>query len=370
MTAKILGSPSKYIQGEGELANIFKYISGMGKRFFVIADEVVTKLTSEKIISSFKGSDAELHFEKFNGESTYEEIERLAEIFRSINGDVIIGLGGGKTLDTSKVTAHLCGVPNIIVPTIASTDAPCSSLAVIYTSKGHFVKDYFLPKNPDLVLVDVGIIAQAPARLLISGMGDAFATYIEARACKASYADNMFNGKATNSAYALAQLCNSILLEDGLKAKIAVENKVVTKALENVVEANIYLSGVGFESNGVAVAHGIYNGFTTLDREHKYFHGECVAFGTLVQLELENASRCEVNKVLDFYNEVGLPMTFDDLGWGDISPEEIQQASKAVTDGIIAHNMPFKVSTKAIYGAILAADAHGKYYKEKSQTRQ
>ena len=365
MSIKILGSPSKYIQGAGEIENIYHYISKFGESFFVIADEVVTRLLSEKIKKSFEKCSAKLNFEQFNGESTYQEVDRIIEIFKSKKGDVIIGVGGGKALDTAKLTAHKCGVPLVIVPTIASTDAPCSALAVIYTDKGAFVSDYFLPQNPDIVIVDVEVIAQAPSRLLVSGMGDAFATYYEARACKAADADNMFKGKATNAAYALAQLSNTILLEDGLKAKIAVDNKIITKALENIVETNIYLSGVGFESNGVAVAHGIYNGFTTLERAHKYYHGECVAFGTIVQLELENAPKSEIYEVLNFFFQVGLPMTFEDLGWADITLDEIAQASQAVVDGIIAHNMPFEVTYKDIYGAILAAEAEGKLFKQR-----
>lgn len=74
--------------------------------------------------------------------------------------------------------------PVIIVPTIASTDAPCSALSVIYTDEGVFEKYLFLPSSPDMVMVDTDIVSKAPVRLLISGMGDALATYFEARACK------------------------------------------------------------------------------------------------------------------------------------------------------------------------------------------
>lgn len=55
----------------------------------------------------------------------------------------------------------------------------------------------------------------------------------------------------------------------------------MTPALEHIVEANILLSGLGFESGGLASCHAIHNGFTVLEQTHKYYHGEKVAFGTL-----------------------------------------------------------------------------------------
>jgi len=364
MSIKIMGSPSRYIQGNGEIKNLHKYVTNYGKRIFIIADQFVTSLLSEKIEASFKDTDTELHFEEFNGEVTNEEIERLLEIFSQKQCDVVIGIGGGKTIDTAKVVAYKAGVATVIIPTIASNNAASSALSVIYNIKGEFESVFILPKNPDLVFVDVAVIAQAPTRLLVAGMGDAFAAYYEARACKASNADNMHKGKATNAAFGLTEICNTILFDDGLKAKIAVDAKVVTKALENIVEANIYLSGVGFESNGLAIAHAVAKGFTTLVGEHEYLHGEWVAFGTLVQLVSENVSVKEIEKVLKFFHSVGLPMGLEDLGVGSITREELKRISEVIASVPSGHNMPYEYSDQDIFAAILTTDAIGKSYKK------
>ena len=85
-------------------------------------------------------------------------------------------------MDTAKAIGYYTHKPVAIVPTIASTDAPCSALSVLYTEEGVFDRYLFLPANPNLVLVDTDVVAAAPARLLVSGMGDALATYFEARA--------------------------------------------------------------------------------------------------------------------------------------------------------------------------------------------
>lgn len=109
--------------------------------------------------------------------------------------DAIIGIGGGKALDTAKAVAtNLGDLPTIIIPTIASNDAPCSSVAVIYNEQGVVIKALMMKHNPDLVLVDTGIIAQAPKQYLVSGMGDALSTYFEARACQRSGAKTMARG--------------------------------------------------------------------------------------------------------------------------------------------------------------------------------
>lgn len=97
------------------------------------------------------------------------------------------------------------------MPTIASTDAPCSALSVIYSDEGVFEKYLFLPANPNMVLVDTAVVAAAPVRLLVAGMGDALATYFEARACEASGATTVWAAKTTLAAMGLARLCYDTL---------------------------------------------------------------------------------------------------------------------------------------------------------------
>lgn len=362
--SKIIISPSKYIQGNGELKNLYNYTKNLGQSFLLIASENGIKRVRNTIEESFKNSNSSLTFEAFNGECSKEEIDRLGKIMKDNNCNVVIGIGGGKIFDTAKAVAYYNNTPVVIVPTIASTDAPCSALSVIYTNEGAFSEYLLLPKNPEIVLVDTSIVVKAPVRLLISGMGDALATYFEARACVNSNANTMAGSKATNSAFALAKLCYETLLNDGLKAKLAAENKVSTKAVENIIEANTYLSGIGFESCGLAAAHAIHNGFTVLHECHSLYHGEKVAFGTIVQLVLENSPLEEIEDVISFCIEVGLPVTLEDMGIKEINTEDIMKvATASCAEGETIHNMPFKVCPDDVYAAILTADKLGKLYK-------
>lgn len=360
---KIIQAPSKYIQGANALKEIGNYISPLGKSALVLADDFVMNLVGEKVRHSLDSAKISSYFEKFNEECTHDEIKRLTKLVKENKYEVVLGLGGGKVIDTAKAVAHFAEVPVIVAPTIASTDAPTSALSVIYTPKGEFDSYLMLPKNPEMVVMDTSIISQAPVRLLVSGMGDALATYFEARACTTTQQPTMAGGTATLAAFTLAELCYDTLLADGYKAKLAVEAGACTPAVENIIEANTLLSGIGFESAGLGAAHAIHNGMTALEECHHMYHGEKVAFGTLVQLVMENGDAEELENVLAFCVALGLPVTLKELGVtaeGDELKEKVMAVAKAsCAEGESIHNMPFKVTADSVYSAILATDRIG-----------
>lgn len=369
--------PSKYVQGEDEILNLGYFVKTFGESALLIAhpDDVMrvkSKLdqTAEKFNITFVEST-------FTGECSRQEVARLQEVARVNKCDCTIGLGGGKAIDTAKCVAE--GEALIIVPTIAATDAPTSHSAVLYTPEGAFDDYAYYKASPSVVLIDTTVIAQAPVRFLVSGMGDALSTYFEARATSSSYS-NVNAGlpcgvregvcgpaKGTNTALALAKLCYETLLADGVKAKVACDMGVVTPALENIIEANILLSGLGFESAGLGGAHAIHDGLTILEGSHGFFHGEKVAFGTISQLVLENAPTEELEEVLEFCVQVGLPVCFEDIGVTCISEEELREvAQKACIPEESIHSMPFPVTVEAVMAAIKTADKIGNDYKNKS----
>ncbi len=178
--AAIFNSPSKYIQAD-ELAKLGSYVEPLGAKALVIVTPSGKKRVGAKIEGGFAEAKAELLFEDFNGECSKGEVDRLVALARDNGCDIVVGVGGGKILDTAKAVAYYLESPVIICPTIASTDAPCSALSVLYTDDGQFDKYLFLKANPNIVLMDTTVIAASPVRLTVSGMGDALATYFEAR---------------------------------------------------------------------------------------------------------------------------------------------------------------------------------------------
>lgn len=357
---KILISPSKYVQDNGALADLGEYVAAFGKRALLVASEDDYGRVKATLDEAVTRNPFEIVLGGFNNECTSEEVDRLIGVCRDNRCDVIVGLGGGKSLDTAKAVSHSEEIPVITVPTIASTDAPCSSLSVVYNEKGEFVEYRFYRSNPNLVLVDTGIIAKAPVRFLVAGMGDALSTYFEARACERAFANNIPGGKSTKLAIAAAKLCYETLLEDSIKAMAACEAGLVTQALENIIEANTLLSGLGFESSGLAAAHAIHNGLTALEETHKYWHGEKVSFGTIVHLVLENAPAEELEEVLDYCDSVGLPTCLGDLGVKEVTYEKVLAVARlACAENESIHNMPFKVTVEDVVAAIFAADKLG-----------
>ena len=326
---RIIQSPGKYIQGADVINRLGEYLKPLAERWLVVGDKFVLGFAQSTVEKSFKDAGLVVEIAPFGGECSQNEIDRLRDIAETAQCGAILGIGGGKTLDTAKALAHFMGVPVAIAPTIASTDAPCSALSVIYTDDGEFDRYLLLPNNPNMVIVDTKIVAGAPERLLAAGIGDALATWFEARACSRSGATTMAGGKCTQAALALAELCYNTLLEEGEKAMLAAEQHVVTPALERVIEANTYLSGVGFESGGLAAAHAVHNGLTAIPDAHHYYHGEKVAFGTLTQLVLENAPVEEIETVAALSHAVGLPITLAQLDIKEDVPAKMRIVAEA-----------------------------------------
>lgn len=366
--------PSKYVQGEDELLNLGYFVNTFGSSALLIAHKDDINRVREKLNDTKSQYSIELVESNFGGECSRDEIARLKSLAAEKSCSCIIGLGGGKAIDTAKCVAE--GDALIIVPTIAATDAPTSHSAVIYTPDGQFDDYAYFKQNPSVVLIDTTIIANAPTRFLVSGMGDALSTFFEARATSRSNAYvnaglpcGAREGKAafansTNASLALAELCYKTLLNDGKKAKLSCECNSVTQSLENIVEANILLSGLGFESGGLAAAHAIHDGLTLLEGTHGFYHGEKVAFGTIAQLVLENAPNEELDTVLNFCAEVGLPVCLEDIGVDSISDEELMQvAAKSSIAEESVHSMPFDITIEAVAAAIKTADMIGKEFK-------
>ncbi|MGW2014409.1 glycerol dehydrogenase [Streptomyces sp. NPDC001927] len=368
VTTRVLISPPKYVQGAGAMRELGQHVAQLGDHALVLADDGVWGFAGETAEKSLAGAGVRMTRETFGGRCTQVEIDRIVARVREVGANVVIGIGGGMTVDTAKSVGFICdGIPSVSAPTVASTDAPTSAHAVIYTEDGAFDRYFFgLHRNPNLVLVDTTYIANAPSRFIVSGMGDALATWYEARACVQARSVAMAGGLATDAALSLARLCWETLMEYGVQAKLAAEQHVVTPALEKITEANTLLSGLGFESCGLAAAHGIHNGFTASPNTGAFMHGEKVNMGTLAQLVMEGSPTEEIDTFLRFSREVGLPTTLAEIGLVDAGRDELLAiASAATAEGETTHNMPFALTPDMVMDSLVAADAYARAYAKK-----
>lgn len=360
---KVFCAPSRYTQGPGATGQLAQQMQHLGLPgpVLIVAGRSPIRLLRDTWARTFAQAGMTYSLFPFGGECTAAEVHRGVQAAVAAGARVVVGAGGGKVLDAARAVAADLSLPIVNCPTVASSDAPCSALSVIYSEQGTVEAYRIYQRNPDLVLVDTAVIAQSPARLLVAGMGDALATWFEAKVCVAGGVKNMRGGASTRSALALAELCYRTLLADGVAAVEALRAGEPNEPLERLVEANTLLSGLGFESSGLAAAHAIHNGLTTAPGTHPYLHGEKVAFGLLTQLMLEDQPKAVVQEVLRFSIAVGLPVTFAEIGLGNPTASLLAAVARRATQpGETIHNEPMPVTAGMVVAAMDAADAAGR----------
>ncbi len=352
---EIFLGPKQYIQREGVLAEAGNYLKPFGRRPMVLGDELVLSIVRPTLEDRLHAANLSPSFVLFGEECSLAEISRLEGIVRRENLDFIVGTGGGKALDTARMTAERVKLPLITIPTSAATCSAASAAAVVY-EKG-VRQSTVNGKSADLVLVDSTILSQAPFRLLAAGMGDALAKWYEGKPCYEQMKDP---DSATQSALTLSTQVKQTILALGLEAKEHVSAKKNSPSVERMVEASILLTGVigglGGGKFRVAVAHALLYGMTVLPQVHRNLHGEMVAYGILVQLCLEKNEK-ELSLLLPFFSRLGLPITLKQLGLTNSEdPLFWEGLKRTCVKGSSVHNMPFPVDEQRLYRAMLEAD--------------
>lgn len=358
---RVLVAPPRYIQGPQALSSVGRYLSIAGiKRAAIYASARGLAAEGARVKRSLEQQGMSACVSQFPGECSIVAIASAAAELGDEQVDCLIAVGGGKCVDAGKCVAYRLGVPVIVVPTLASNDAPCSALSVIYSEAGVVSGVEFFPQHPAFVIVDTQVVANAAERYLVAGMGDAMATWYEAKVCLDNPAARTAIGaRPTLAAAAMGETCASTLFKHGVKAAEAVRRSQVGDDLECVVEANTLLSGVGFESGGLAAAHGLAGGLTTIASvEQNFLHGEMVAAGVLMQLMLQH-NRAEAMRVARFFAAVGLPITLQQMGLARTSETDLRGAADETAAFLFITNLPFEVSSDMVFEAILAADELG-----------
>lgn len=212
-----------------------------------------------------------------------------------------------------------------------------------------------------MVIVDSKVIANAPARLLSAGMGDALATWYEG-------SQNLMNPNVgpgiSRTAMALASLCREIITTEGYMAYEAVLAHAVTPQLEDVIEANVFLSNVGGMNSGNACGHGLGDWLASIPGGHSFLHGERVFIGLIVQLILEKRPYDEIIKIMKFGRAVGLPVCIGDMHVEDVKAIADQAGQELQGDHFMV-NLTCDYSPNILSGAIMYAQYLADHIDEK-----
>lgn len=356
-------SPGQYLQGNGLLDRLSEYTHRYGSRVLFLITNSLFESVSSRLAAQYIEPDV-CFFARFKGlccESGISEVSQLAE---NTAAEVVVGIGGGNLMDTAKIVAGNYHLPLILMPSVVSCDAATSAMSVLYSDDGQYVGAVRLPKRAEMIIVDTDIILHSPRRLFVSGMGDALATYFEARAGQRSgalnYIDNGYHPCAV--AQAIAKATFSILISSGRTALESFSKGVIDAALNSVIENNIYLSGLAFENTSCSIAHGLHGALGFCEK-NKTYHGEKVAFGLLCQLLLEKSPDEEFQAVVEFCRDIGLPMTLDEFGIEPCAFAARQLAEYAILHSSHIENEPFPITVESLAKAIIAADAVGRANK-------
>jgi glycerol dehydrogenase len=353
-------APTKYVRDELVLERLGELLPPSLRRVLIAGGKTALQVTGERLTAGLKEAGREIAgCVWYGGECSPVNIEKLAAAVRDAGAEMLIGVGGGKALDTAKSAAWVAGVPVVTVPTIAATCAAFTGISIVYNEQGVFQEISRQARMPEMVLVDLATIARAPAVFLIAGIGDTLAKWYELEAT----ARNRGDSAVIRSALQLAAVAREILVLHGEAALEAARFQEVNVPLAEVVDAIIMVSGLvsglGGDECRTAGAHAVYSGLTCLPETHGRCHGETVAFGILVQLMMEN-NFAEAEKLIGYYRKLGLPVTFADLGLEHVTSQQLHTVAAGALATEDIQNLPFTVDENMLVQALLAADELGR----------
>ena len=350
-------APAQVVRGAGILTSMRDHIARLGQRPLIVGGDRslgMAKPFLEPALAALTVTQA-----TYGHDCSEATLDRLRAAIAQHQADVVIGVGGGKALDTAKLVAHQSQLPVVTVPTTAATCAAWTALSNVYSEAGAFLYDVALSRCPDLLILDYDLVATAPQRTLIAGIGDALAKWYEASVSSGTSEQTLL----------IAAVQEARVLRDLLFQKTAMALAEPGGAeWREVVDACVLLAGVigglgGAQCRTVA-AHAVHNGLTHLMSSHGALHGEKVAYGILVQLRLEEMAQSSSlaytarQQLLKFYEASGLPRNLGDLGMADVGLSDLQRAADvACRSGSDIHHLPFTVHPETLMGALVSTTA-------------
>ena len=347
-------APAQVIRGSGTLALAGESIARLGQRPLVIGGDRARETNETFLAPALQDLDSD--YISYSPDCSEASLERLRNAVEQHQADLIIGIGGGKALDTAKLIAFQTHLSIVTVPSSAATCAAWTALSNVYTDAGAFSYDVALAQCPELLILDYDLVATAPQRTLVAGIGDALAKWYEASISSGASSQTMII-----AAVQQARVLRDILFQKSAEAL----EQPGGEAWQEVVDASVLLAGVigglgGAQCRTVA-AHAVHNGLTHLLDCHDVLHGEKVAFGILVQLRLEEI--CQGSQLaatarlqlIQFYQRLGLPTTLADINLGNVTVSDLQRAAEvACRPGSDIHHLPFGISPMDLVAAMVS----------------
>jgi len=307
----------RYLQEPGILKSLGSEVLRLGKAPLIVGGKTALELTASTIKESVSAVCSDFRIEVHTGTCNEDDAKLFAQIALENGFDVIVGVGGGVIMDFAKMIAHFASLPIINVPTSSATCAAYTPLSVMYTKEGRTVGSFHHEREVNAVLADTELISTQPIRLILAGVFDAMAKYLE---IKHRYSpDNDSCPLGLDFAYALSERSFKVLSEKTDSCISDMKNGVFSDAVEQVVFTTIaatgVISGIARGSNQCALAHKFYEITRVLFNEASkpFLHGEIVGIGLLLQNYYNNELERNT-ELLELMKKYSMPYRITDLG--------------------------------------------------------
>ncbi|MFD1713801.1 iron-containing alcohol dehydrogenase family protein [Amnibacterium flavum] len=295
----------------------------------------------------------------FRGECSPSEIARLVELVLASGAGAVVGLGGGKALDTAKAVAARAGrIPVYLVPTLASTCSAWSALSVFYDDEHRHLGHEVWPTPTRAVFIDPRIVFDSPVDYFVSGIADTLAKWVETRSAFAAAELDELSRIGADS----ARRCGEVVRTDGVTAVADMRAGRLSPSWRHVAEAGILTAGLvggfGGTAGSATAAHPVGDGLSALPGTRDLLHGVKVAYGILVQLAHEGHWD-DVAELGPLYAELGLPRSLADLGLSLDDTDEIEAiAGVAVLPESSIHLLSGTSTAATVIEAIRSLESH------------
>ncbi len=353
MTDYSIHLPS-YSIGETVCDRIGEICRPYGKRAVCIGGKKALAAIGAQIARACDGVIEIEEFRWYGGECSEENVAALLEAPSVQRADMIFAIGGGKAIDTGKVVAHRAGKPVFTFPTIVSTCAACTAVSILYRPDGSFAAPCFLPKPPEHAFLCTTVIAQAPPRYLLAGIGDTYAKCFEASVSARGDTLAHYHWLGVG----MSRMCLDPLLTYGAAAMRDHKSGLCSPAVEQVILTIIVTTAIvsilvtteHIIDYNTGLAHAVFyalTAFPELPVEKNHLHGEVVGFGVLILLLVDGQDEM-FRTMYAFNRSIGLPTSLADIE----VPEDalVRVIPKVLTMHDIDHN-PYQVTAQMLQQA-------------------
>ena len=373
----------RYVQYEGALAELPRYAASIGKKLLILVAAIPERVEPviERAMRTATADALQPQLEMENpryagfrakagdcdamrADMSYEfreivdvvpsegNIRAVADYVRAEGFDTVVGIGGGRGMDFARGITHFVPVKVILVPTLAATNAPISTLSVIYSDDGNTIVDYWRMDNaPDLTLVDTGILLDNPPQALAAGIGDITCTYYEGLCNLAlSGRESAYPDLSTRG----LRLAVEIMRERAPQAMEALRQHRITPEFESVLSMILHNCGPLWTACNMGLAHVLDELFLHFPQAHAWSHGLRVGFATIPMLMYANVPQAELDAYIDLCRAVGIPTSLHEMGMDAISLPEWEQAAAATIEKRGAlKSLPFAAKLEDVLNCLL-----------------